>query len=187
MFIYSKNVSLACFILYSSCVLAAPTLDEVCSITECRSPTTVSVRISEDQASEIKLQKAPYYFQNTANVVSGETLFLEANVVSGKIASLKYVKNNVRPEKTIVVTLSVMESDPSKISTMLEITKPLNEALIYKAMFHAASGNSFKKTSVCPVLSKQSTYENWPFLIFQMALVGFKLLSDSEAKDYGCN
>ena len=168
---------LACFAFLTKSAFAAPTLDEVCDMTTCRPETSISVRISKDQASEINLLKAPYYFQNTANVVSGETIFLEATVVAGKIEDLKYVKSNINPDNTIVMTLTAIEDDPSKISTMLQITNPLSEALTYKAMFHSASTSKFQKTTTCPVPAKGSSYESWAFPIFQMALMSFNLVS----------
>ncbi|MES2820882.1 MAG: hypothetical protein V4812_18060 [Pseudomonadota bacterium] len=186
MFTNNNALVLAGFALFTNSAFAAPTLDEVCDMTTCRPEISISVRISKDQASEINLLKAPYYFQNTANVVSGETIFLEAIVVAGKIENLKYIKSNINPDKTIVMTLAAIEDDPSKISTVLKISNPLNEALTYKAMLHSASANEFQKTTTCPVTAKGSSYESWAFPVFQMALMNFKLVSEAEAESQGC-
>jgi hypothetical protein len=119
------------------------------------------------KASEYILPK------NTIQIYPGETIFVEVELTKGEIISMKTVKENIHPEKTLIISFSQQTNGKVHKGMMLKIENPIEKKLEYKASMFLMKYNKWTATSVIPVEPKLSSFETWPDLIVTLALTGW--------------
>lgn len=132
--------------------------------------------VDREHYYEQKVEKSPYFVkENVLQIYPGEKLFIEVEITENKIISMKVVKENLNPEKTIEVELSQNVKDQKSELMMLKIVNPFNKDLEYKAMMYVVGKNHWINTNVLPIKSKLTGFEMWPDVIITLVLSEWKL------------
>lgn len=111
---------------------------------------------------------------NTIQLYPGETIFVEVELAKKEIKNMKTVKENLHPDKTLVISFSQQTDGKVHKGMMLKIENPFNKKLEYKANMFLMKYNKWAPTSVIPIQPKLSSYETWPDLIVTLALTGWE-------------
>lgn len=106
----------------------------------------------------------------------GESLFVEIEELNGVIKSMKTVKENINPGKTITLSLMQVTEKHVHQSMMLKIYNPFKNDLHYSAKMFVMKSERWVNTDVWPVVAGLSAYETWPDLIVTMALFDWKFV-----------
>jgi hypothetical protein len=121
------------------------------------------------------IKQSPFIMpDNSLMLYPGETVFMEIEQKDGMISSVKTVKQNLNPDKTLEISLTqVIDSGKFKM-TMLKVTKnPFAYDFIYNAKIYLYTYTKWVRTTVLPIKKGLSTYETWPDLISKIDLSGF--------------
>jgi len=110
---------------------------------------------------------------NTVQLYPGETIYVEVELVKKEIKSMKTVKENLHPEKTLTISFSQQTDGKIHKGMMLKIENPFNRKLEYKANMFLMKYNKWAPTSALPVQPKLTSYETWSDLIVTIALSGW--------------
>ena len=128
------------------------------------------------QFYEQKVDKSPYFVKDKIlQIYSGEKLFIEVEITQNKITSMKVVKENLNPKKTIKVELTQEVKDSISESMILKIENPFKKDLDYKAMMFIVGQNKWIQTNVLPIKAKLSSFEIWSDVIITMVLSDWNL------------
>jgi len=111
---------------------------------------------------------------NTIQLYPGETIFVEVELTRKEIKSMKTVKENLHPEKTLIISFSQQTEGKIHKGMMLKIENPFNKKLEYKANMFLMKYNKWAPTSVLPIQAKLSAYEIWSDIIVTIALTGWE-------------
>jgi len=87
---------------------------------------------------------------------------------------MKTVKENLHPEKTLIISFSQQTEGKSHKGMMLKIVNPFNKKLEYEAKMFIMKYNKWTPTTVLPISPKLSAYELWTDLIVTIALTGWE-------------
>ena len=104
----------------------------------------------------------------------GESLFVEIEQANGIIKSLKTVKENKNPDKTITISLTQVSEKHIHQSMMLKIYNPFKKDLNYSAKMFLMKSKKWLDTDVLPIGAGLTAFETWPDLIVTMALYDWK-------------
>ncbi len=114
---------------------------------------------------------SPYFVKDKIlQIYPSENLFIEAEIVSDTISTMKVVEKNQNPDKTIEIEFVQKAEDRSNIITMLTVKNPFDRKLIYKAVMYTPKGDYWKPTSTIPVRPKLLAFETWPHSIITLVL-----------------
>ncbi len=106
----------------------------------------------------------------TIQLYPGEEIFVEVELSGKEIKSMKTVRENKHPEKTMVISFTQIAEGRIHKGMMLEIHNPFKKELNYKARMLLMQHNKWVSTGVIPVRAKLSSFETWPDLIVSLAL-----------------
>jgi hypothetical protein len=124
--------------------------------------------------SEIKV--TPYFVQeNVLQIYPGEDLYLEADLDNGKIKSVKVVKENLHPERTISIGFSQVVEKKLHEMMMLKVVNPFKQDLTYKVKLLPFRSNAWMPTMALPVKGGNSSFETWPDIITSIVLSEWSL------------
>ncbi|MDP4209597.1 MAG: hypothetical protein Q8928_12360 [Bacteroidota bacterium] len=141
-----------------------------------RQEFVLNLPVNGDQYYEQKVGKSPYFVHdNVLQIYPGEKLFIEVKKTGNSIDSMKVVKVNINPEKTIIVEFTQNVKDRKSESMFLNIVNPFDKDLEYKAMMYIVGQNKWIKTHVLPVKSKLTGIEMWSDVIITLVLSDWKL------------
>ena len=115
--------------------------------------------------------------ENTIQLYPGENIFVEVELVRKEIKSMKTVKENLNPAKTIKISFSQETDDTDSRKhrgMMLEIENPFDKKLEYEAQMYLMNHNKWVVTDVLPIQPNLSSYELWNDIIVTIALTGWK-------------
>jgi len=157
------------------------TLDEFCKVNPCRKDLTIKLkRIDGSDFQNIFKLLPPAVQPAFISIYAGETLYIEAN--EGKDAPTDFiqVKEMKNPEKTIVFILKQKNKMGDAKSMLLTVINPFSKDIRYSMGMMPLDKERLIKTSSCPVLARKSTFEIWPFPIFQIVVgnIHFKKKND---------
>ena len=107
---------------------------------------------------------------NTIQLYPGETIFVEVEMVKNEIKSMKTVKENLHPEKTLIISFSQQTERKIHKGMMLKVENPFDQKLEYKANMFLMKYNKWAPTNVLPVQAKLTSNETWYDLIVTIAL-----------------
>jgi len=110
---------------------------------------------------------------NTVQLYSGEKVYVEVEIEGNEIKSMRSVKENNNPAKTLTISF-VQHTEGRKHDQMvLEIANPFKKKLEYTAHIFLMKQNKWVGTNVLPVSEKITAFENWPDIITTIALSGW--------------
>ena len=79
---------------------------------EKRDPFTLKLPVDGEQYDEQKVESSPYFVkEKVLQIYPGENLFIEVEMDKNEITSMKVVKANLNPEKTIEIELTQKVKD----------------------------------------------------------------------------
>lgn len=143
---------------------------------ESREAFTLKLSVDSIQFYQQEINKSKYFVKdNVLQIYPGESLFIEAELNDNIIASMKVVKKNINPSKTIVVNFAQNVSDRENKGMMLQVSNPFNSNLNYDAMMYIVGKNRWIKTSIIPIKPKLKNFEMWNDPIITLVLNNWRL------------
>jgi hypothetical protein len=112
---------------------------------------------------------------NVLQIYPGEHLFIEADVVGNEIKSMKVVKENLNPSKTIELEFHQETNDRNHERMILKVSNPFDKELNYDAMMFVVGMSSWMKTSIIPIPPKLMNFELWNDVIITLVLDNWRL------------
>lgn len=141
-----------------------------------RSTSTLRLPVDGIQYYEQKIEESPYFVkENILQIYPGEKLFIEVELKKKDIGSMKVVKENLNPERTIEIGFTQNFKDGKNESMILKIVNPFKKDLEYKAKMFIVGQDQWINTNVLPVRADLSVYETWSDVIITLALSDWKL------------
>ena len=141
-----------------------------------RESFTLRLPVDGEQFYEQKIQSSPFFVkENVLQIYPGEKLYIEAEIIKKEITSMKVVKENQNPEKTIEIELTQTTKDRKNESMVLKIMNPFKKDLEYKAMMFIVGHDKWISTNVYPVKANLTGYETWSDVIISLVLSEWKL------------
>jgi len=141
-----------------------------------RQEFVLKLAVDGKQFYEQKVVKSPYFVKDKIlQIYPGEKLFIEVDKTNNSIDSMKVVKENINPNKTITVELTQNVKDRKSESMILMVINPFDKDLEYKARMYIVGHNKWIQTNVLPVKSKLTGYETWSDVIITIVLSDWKL------------
>lgn len=137
---------------------------------------SLKLPVDGEQYYEQQVEPTPYFVkEKVLQIYPGEKLFIEVEVNKKEITSMKVVKENLNPNKTIEIKLSQTVEDNKNKGTMLKITNPFKKDLEYKAMMFIVGHDQWVETNVFPIQAELTGYEMWSDVIITLVLSDWKL------------
>ena len=141
-----------------------------------REEFTLKLPVDGEQFYEQEVESSPYFVkENVLQIYPGEKLFIEVELNKKEITSMKVVKENLKPEKTIEIGFTQNTKNRKNESMMLKVVNPFKRDLEYKAMMFIVGNNQWINTNVLPVKSQLTGYETWSDVIITLVLSEWKL------------
>lgn len=141
-----------------------------------RDSFTLKLPVDGEQYYEQKVESSPYFVkENVLQIYPGEKLFIEVEIDKKEITSMKVVKENLNPDKTIEIELTQKVKDRKNEMIMLKVVNPFKKDLEYKAMMFIVGHDKWINTNVLPVKAKLTGYETWSDVIITLVLTEWKL------------
>jgi len=141
-----------------------------------REAFTLQLPVDGVRYYEQKVEKSPYFVrEKILQIYPGEELLVEVEIERNEIISMKVVKENLNPEKTIKINFTQTVEERKSKFMMLEIINPFEKDLEYKAMMFIVGQDRLINTNVLPVEAKLISYEIWPDVIISLVLTEWKL------------
>jgi hypothetical protein len=103
----------------------------------------------------------------------GEKVFVEVEQENGVIKSVKAVKENTNPDKTLILEFTQTAKNKVHQMMMLNVTNPFKKNLAYRALMYPLKAGKWVETDVLPVMAGLSGFETWPDVITSIALSGW--------------
>src|SRR5687768_8046264 len=116
---------------------------------------------------------------NVIHIYTGETLYIEVEMDKKKIISMKSVKENVNPKKTLIVKLTQVTSGKGHVGVMLSFNNPFKKDFKYTPNMLIVNQKNKDKSSwvkLAPKLAagglgeKSTISEMWPDFIVSIKL-----------------
>lgn len=143
---------------------------------EFRENFTLKLPVDSVRYYQQEVKKSPYFVkENTLQIYPGEHLFIEADVKEGKLESMKVVKKNINPSKTIEIEFSQDVEGRKHKGMRLQVSNPFGKNLLYDAMISTVGKPQWVETSILPVKSKLTNFELWNDVIITLVLHNWRL------------
>lgn len=140
-----------------------------------RTPYKLTVAIDKNAVYAADVKATPYVLPDkTLQLYPGEKVYIEVELANDTIASLKAVRENTNPSKTLIVEFTQSAKKNVHEMMMLKVTNPFAKNLVYKCLFFPLKGSKFVETDVLPVMAGLSGFETWPNIIISIALSDWK-------------
>lgn len=140
-----------------------------------REPFTLKLMVADTTFYQMEVKSTPYILpSNHVQIYPGEKILMEIELKENEIVSMKSVKENLNPEKTIIITFTQQVDEKKHKFMMLALNNPFGMQLEYKANMYLMKHEKWAATHVLPVGAKLSAYESWPDIIVTMELFGWK-------------
>jgi hypothetical protein len=137
---------------------------------------TLEIAADETHQYSAEIPESPYFVKDKIlQMYCGEKLLVECELNKDVISSMKIVKENRNPEKTIEIEFSQNSEERNNISTMLIVKNPFDKALNYNALMFTPISQVWKKTSIIPIQPKLMNFETWPHSIITLVLDEWRL------------
>jgi hypothetical protein len=137
----------------------------------------LSMPVSKKTVYESDVPAGPFIVKDDIlQIYPGETVFLQVEKTGDEINSVKVVKQNLHPEKTLTISFTQVVEKHVHQSMMLKIDNLFDKNLAYQALIFLMEQKKWVKTDVLPVSAGLSSYETWPEVIVTLALSGWRLV-----------
>ncbi len=159
------------------------TLAQLCSQYTCRENVRVSYRTEGEPVDLTIPVYWPRVFNDVISILPGESFFVEADIIDGKLENLREVPENADPTKTITIKFTQMEKS---VSMMLSLYNPFEKvALKFNMEMIDFDGNPHQ-TSSCPAVPRGFIFESWPHPIPELIIKNPVLISVKNMKTMSC-
>jgi len=136
-----------------------------------REEFTLKLPVDGERFYEQNVAGRPFFVKKgILQIYPNEKLFLEVETTKKEIISMKVVKENLNPEKTVEIEFTQNVKDRKSESMMLKVVNPFKKDLKYKAMMFIVGHDKWISTNVLPVRSKLTGYETWSDVIITLVL-----------------
>lgn len=143
---------------------------------EFREEFTLKIPVDSVQFYQQEVPKSKYFVQEgVLQIFPGENLFVETETEGNKITSMKVVKENLNPTKTIEVKFYQTTKGRKHEQMMLEVKNPFDKELHYDAMMYIVGYKDWIKTSIIPIKSKLMNFEMWNDVIITLFLSNWRI------------
>lgn len=141
-----------------------------------REPFVLEIAIDSINFYRQNVEKSPYFVKDKLlQIYPSENIFVETEIKNDSIYSMKVVKNNLNPEKTITISFIQEVKGKESERMVLRVTNPFNRTLKYNALMFVNGGSDWIPTSIIPVRPKLMTIEMWNDIILSLVLVEWKI------------
>jgi hypothetical protein len=122
----------------------------------------------------LEVKATPYFVHdNIIQIYPGEKIYVEVELIKNEIKSMKTVKENLNPEKTIIISFSQETEGKKHKWMMLSIKNPFNLELKYEANIFLMKLNQWQPTSVLAIKNNLESFETWPDIITSLSISGW--------------
>ncbi|GGI56056.1 hypothetical protein [Winogradskyella haliclonae] len=120
--------------------------------------------------------KSPYFVkEKILQIYPSEKLYIETEIKSDSIFSMKTVNENLNPEKTIIIKFNQNTKGRLHDGMMLSVKNPFNKTLKYEALMYLNGGTEWIPTSIIPIRPNLENYELWNDIILSIVLVEWRI------------
>ena len=159
-----KNIILITSFLFTSLCFAQNERPE-------RDPFSLKLAVNGEQYYSMEVNKAPYFVkEKILQIYPGDKLFIETEIKQDTISSMKIVKENKFPKKTIELEFVQDTEDKAHQQMMLTVKNPFDKNLIYDAAMFRVGKDTWSKTSIIPIRPGLINFETWPDVIISLVL-----------------
>lgn len=132
--------------------------------------------VNDQQFYSSQMEESSYIINDTIiQIFAGEKLFVEADVVKGKLLNFQVAKEIRDKNKTLVIDFQQSVNGKVHEQMMLTIDNPFAKQLNYAAAMNLMKNKRWVNTTVYPVMAHLKSIEMWPDIITSLALFGFEL------------
>jgi hypothetical protein len=136
-----------------------------------RQPFFLKLPVNGLNIYEEQITSKPYFVKpKKLQIYPGERLFIEVELRKDTIFSMKVVKENRAPEKTIEITFSQKVKENKHEMMMLKLSNPFKKTLECKALAYKAVQKKWSSIEIKPIKPSLVGYENWQDVIITMVL-----------------
>jgi hypothetical protein len=177
-----KKIIIVSVCLLASCLLglaqksqtiAEEAREAVCRRVPCREATTITLKINKREFAEFEFPKGPYVVDGYINLLAGEEINVEFEVVDNVLSNARYVAKISAPEKTIRFKLEQTEQ-----GTVLAVKNPFAKNILYDCLIQHYKTQGLKQISIMPVQSRLASFELWPYPITQVVINKVRFVAD---------
>jgi hypothetical protein len=149
--------------------------NNACATGKCQHNVRITLKEKNGATFDRVFENVPPVVQPFGfGVIAGQTVYIEADVVDGKLVNLVSVDKISDPEKTITATFEQVDGK----DMMLTITNPYQKMLKFSMGIVPLGQKRLIKTTSCPVGAGIRSVELWSDPISQVMLIGGHLLPD---------
>jgi len=154
---------LACFLFTSLCIAQNDQPQ--------REAFSLKLAVDGEKYYGMEVQKAPYFVkEKILQIYPGDKLFIETEIKNDTVFSMKVVKENKYPTKTIELEFTQETEVKEPAYMTLKVKNPFSKILIYDAMLYRVGKDSWSKTSIIPIRPGLTNFETWPDVIITLVL-----------------
>ena len=175
--------SIKFYLTLSLCLICMVGVAQVNSIKTSRNDFKLTLAVDGENYYETDVKAGPYIVgPDVLQIYPTEKVLMEVEQVQGVIKSIKVVKENNNPAKTIEVSFMQNTEGKKHQLMMLTIKNPFDMDLKYRASIFLMKENKWVTTNVLPIKRGISSYETWPDIIVTIALDKWELSLDPNDK-----
>ena len=144
---------------------------------EKRNAISLEIAADKEHQYSAEIPESPYFVaEKILQIYCGENLLIECETKADTIYSMKVVKENKHPNKTIEIKFYQEAKNRDQIMTMLSVKNPFDKKLLYDAIMFTPISQTWKQTSIIPVYPKVFGFETWPHSIVTIALENWRFV-----------
>lgn len=141
---------------------------DMCAQGTCQRDLKIVLRREDGSVYERQFEVMPPIVQPAFVVVlAGQTVYLEADIVDGRLANIVAIDKVRDPARTITASL---RQEAGGAGMMLEVRNPFGQALKFDMGIMPLGRGKLLKTSSCPIGAGLVSYEMWPEPLLQVVL-----------------
>lgn len=131
---------------------------------------------NEDHYFETAISDSFYLRDNTLTLYPGEKVYIELEMVENHAISMKAVKSNINPAKTITVKFDQTKIGTKHIMNALSINNPFNKILSFSASTFMLKSQKWLDTEVTPVKANSNNINTWQDIVQTIRLTNWELI-----------
>jgi hypothetical protein len=116
-------------------------------------------------------------------IVVGQTIYVEGDIIDGKLTNLVAVDKMRDPARTIVATFTQQDD----IGMILQTKNPFTQTIKFDMGIVPLDGDALVKTSSCPVMGTLQSFEMWPYPIVQVLLANGRVVASDDHGGMVCD
>jgi hypothetical protein len=141
-----------------------------------REPFELNLAVDNEQSYKMQVGASPYFVkEKILQIYPGEKIYIEAEIIGEMISSMKTVKQNLNPEKTIEVSFEQKTENGMPQQMLLTINNPFGKSLNYNAAMYLVGHDRWIDTTIIPIRAGLTNFEMWPDVIITLVLHEWRL------------